>query len=311
VTNGVYKIIRSEIVVESKGVLKLDMLPEILKQCTEKDYNYPPDQYGFFLSLMMKFELCYELDESTMLLPGLLEIQEPNFEFDYEGTLKFVIDYDFLPFSVMPRFIVKMNKDIKNNLCWRTGVVLENKSFNSSAVVRADYEAKKIKIYVKGEQRRDYFAVILQKFREINISFIKLKATERIPLPDNPKVTVSYKHLIKLEMKGDEMYMPEGSDYDYRVSDLLGTVINRSSERMLLEEILQITEMNKSSEKEILEIFKTLQKTETQFDTEKTLFEKIHKILVVRPSILGVAVDVNEIVRMYMRWKKRQHKQNS
>ena len=83
------------------------------------------DQYGFFISLMKKFELSYDLDNSTVLLPASLEIQEPDFEFDYEGTLRFVIDYDFLPPSVMPRFIVKMNRDIKDDLRWRTGVVLE------------------------------------------------------------------------------------------------------------------------------------------------------------------------------------------
>lgn len=63
---------------------------------------------------MKKFELSYDLDDLTMLLPSLLEIQEPNFKFDYKGALRFVIDYDFLPPSVMPRFIVKMNRDIKD-----------------------------------------------------------------------------------------------------------------------------------------------------------------------------------------------------
>jgi|GEM_PF-6748312 internalin A len=36
--------------------------------------------------------------------------------------------------------------------------------------------------------------------------------------------------------------MPDGSDDEYNVSDLLGTVINGSNERALLEEILRITE---------------------------------------------------------------------
>ena len=120
-------------------------------------------------------------------------------------------------------------------------------------MVRADIEAKRISIYVNGGQKRDYFSVILQRFREINNSFEKLKATEKIPLPDDPEVTVSYDHLIKLELKGRETYMPDGSDNEYNVSDLLGTVINRSNERALLEEILRITEMNRSSYKEILE----------------------------------------------------------
>lgn len=280
------------------------MLSEILKQTAEKDFNYSPDQYGFFVSLMKKFELSYDLDNNTMLLPGLLEIQEPNFEFDYERTLKFIIDYDFFPPSVMPRFIVKMNRNIKDDLCWRTGVVLEDKSFCSTAVVRADVEAKRISIYVNGKQKRDYFAIILQKFREINNSFEKLKATEKIPLPDEPEVTVTYDHLIKLESKGIENYIPDGSDNEYSVSYLLGRVINRSNERALLEEILRITEFNRSSEIEILEILRKLQEIEEESDNEDTLLEKLNKIVMAEPNICGIGLRLNEIVKLYLKSKK-------
>lgn len=304
VTDAVYKLVNSKEIAESRGVLKLDMFAEILKQKTERDFHYPPDQYGFFISLMKKFELAYEIDDSTLLFPCLLEIQEPDFEFDYEGTLKFIIDYDFLPPSVMPRFIVKMNRDIKDDLRWRTGVVLEDKGYHSTAVVRADIEAKRVSIYVNGNQRRDYFAVILQRFREINNNFEKLKATEKIPLPDNPEVTVSYDHLIKLELKGRETYMPDGSDNEYDVSDLLGTVINRSNERALLEEILRITEMNRSNGNEILKILRKLQEVEEESDTEDTLMEKLNNIVMAEPNFYGFGLKLNEIMRIYIKSKK-------
>lgn len=305
VTNAVYKIVNSREIAESKGILKPDsMLPEILKKNTEADFCYPPYQYGFFVSLMKKFELSYDLDDNTVLLPASLEIQEPDFEFDYEGTLRFVIDYDFLPPSVMPRFIVKMNRDIKDDLRWRTGVVLENKGYHSTAVIRADIEAKRISIYVNGNQRRDYFSVILQMFREINNSFEKLKAIEKIPLPDNPEVTVSYDHLIKLELKGRETYMPDGSDDEYNVSDLLGTVINRSNERALLEEILRIAEMNGSNGNEILKILRKLQEIEEESDTEDTLLEKLNKIVMAEPNFYGVGLRLNEIMKIYLKSKK-------
>lgn len=303
VTNAVYKIITSKIIAESKGILKPDdMLPEILKQRSKNDFYYPPYQYSFFVSLMRKFELSYDLDNSTILLPTSLEIQEPNFEFEFNGALKFIIDYDFFPSSVMPRFIVKMHGDIKDDLRWTTGVVLENINFNSYAVIRADNEAKRINIYVSGEQRRDYFAVILQKFREINNSFRKLKATEKIPLPDKPAVTVSYSHLIKLEKKGIENYMPDGSDYEYKVSDLLGTIINRSSERLLLEEILQITKINKENEKEILKVVRKLQEIETGNESDDTLFNNLIDAISVDLPLIPISLDlskIRKIVKLY------------
>jgi small GTP-binding protein len=332
VTNAVYRIINSKEIVDSRGILKPnDMLPNILKQDTENKFYYPPHQYGFILNLMKKFELSYDLDDRAVLLPNLLEIQEPNFEFDYEGALKFVIDYDFLPPSVMPRFIVKMNRDIKDKIRWRTGVVLEDKGFKSNAVIKADNEAKRISIYVDGDQKRDYFAVILQKFREINNSFEKLKATEKIPLPDEPEVTVGYEHLIKLELRGIETYMPDGSDNEYKVSELLGTVINGNGLMEILEilqktemneykvsellgtvingnglmeilEILQKTEMN---EKEILKILQNIQKIESESNVEESRLEKINRSITLNPNICGVGPNINEMIKLYLERKKR------
>ncbi len=304
VTNAVYRMVNSKEVASSGGVLKLDMFAEILKENNGEKFYYPPDQYGFILSLMKKFELSYELDSSTVLLPALLEIQQPDFEFDDGSALKFIIDYDFLPPSVMPRFIVKMNMDIKGDLRWRTGVVLEAKAFSATAVIKSDNDARRISIYVNGAQKRDYFAVILQNFREINNSFEKLKAVEKIPLPDDPEVTVSYKHLVKLELKGTEEYMPDGSDKEYNVSELLGTVINDSSMMKLVKEILRNTEINKKYGMEIFETLQKLQEIANESDSEETLFEKINNVVTIDPSFCGVGVNLSEIVKLYFKWKK-------
>ncbi len=302
VTNAVYKMVNSKEVASSGGILKLDMFAEILKENNGGKFYYPPDQYGFILSLMKKFELCYELNGHTVLLPALLEIQQPDFDFDDESALKFIIDYDFLPPSVMPRFIVKMNMDIKGDLRWRTGVVLESKAFSATAVVKSDNEARKISIYVNGAQKRDYFAVILQNFREINNSFEKLKAIEKIPLPDEPEVSVGYEHLIKLELRGIETYMPDGSDNEYNVSELLGTVINGNGLIEILKEILQKTEMN---EKEILKILKDLQKIESGSETEGSMLEKINRSITMNPTVFGVGPNINEMINLYLEKKKR------
>jgi len=85
------------------------------------------------------------------------------------------MEYDFLPKSVMPRFIVKMHKDIKDDLRWRTGVVLEDKSLQAIAVIKADERDRKIFISVNGDQKRDYFSIIRKTFRDINGRFEKLE----------------------------------------------------------------------------------------------------------------------------------------
>ena len=277
VTTAVYKIINSKDLAQSKGLLKLSLLDKILKQEKKTDYYYTWDKYRYIIDLMQKFELCYEIDCETILIPDLLEIQEPSFDLNYTTALKFLIQYDFLPRSIMPRFMVKMHKCIKPGLQWRTGVVLEDKTFHCIAVIKSDEEEKRIYIYVQGEQKRDYFAAILFTFREINNSFEKLEAIENVPMPDEPNVTVSYKHLIRLEQRGREYYEPDGSEKEYNVKDLLGTVY-----------------VKKKSEDEVLQI---LRKLKEKSDNEETLLQKATNTILLQPNIMGFGINLNNLIK--------------
>jgi small GTP-binding protein len=221
VTEAVYKIINSEILAKCSGMLKLEFLEKILKQKDKNDYFYPPDKYKYIIQLMKKFELCYDIDRERVLIPDLLEVEEPSFDFDYGASLKFVLEYDFLPRSVMPRFILRMHRDIKENLQWRTGLFLEDKAFHSTAVVKEDERERKIFIYVTGEQKQYYFAVIRYTFRDINHSFEKLQVSERVPVPDDPAITVSYDHLLQLKKMNQKDYIPEGAKKAYNIDSLL------------------------------------------------------------------------------------------
>ncbi len=204
VTEAVYKIINSPKVAKHKGILKPSFLDDILKQRSEDDYYYPPDKFHYIVELMKKFELCYQLEKGDVLIPDLLDVQESEFKFDYEGSLKFIFEYDFLPRLVMPRFIVRMHNDIKENRRWRTGVLLQNKDSDGRAVVKADNEEKKIFIYVSGQEKRDYFAVIRHTLRDINAGFEKINAVEKVPLPGSESIAVKYKELTGLKQMGEQ-----------------------------------------------------------------------------------------------------------
>ncbi|MCI5164221.1 MAG: hypothetical protein D3917_19850 [Candidatus Electrothrix sp. AX5] len=186
---------------------------------------------------MRKFELCYELEDGQVLIPDLLEVSEPPFDFDEQGTLCFLLEYkDFLPPSVMPRFIVKRHKEIKDSLRWRSGVVLRHPQLNAEAVVRADSEARCIHIAVIGKERKVYLALIWLCLREINASFEGLKVSERVPLPDQPSISVDYQSLLNNLEQEVERFVPEGSDKAYSVKKLLEGVhfdSQSEGERML------------------------------------------------------------------------------
>jgi len=240
VTQAIYKIINARRVTENKGILEFDDLEIILEPEDEHDYVYPGEQHTYIVGLMKTFELCYPLDEQRVLIPDLLPVEEPDFSFDQ--TLQVQLHYNFLPKSVMPRFIVRRHRDIKNNLRWRTGVVLsDDKTSQTIAVVKADNEARKIYISVSGPQPRDYFAIVRKTFKDINNSFEKIEVDEQVCLPDYPSVTVNMASLQNMEKHGKTTFEPEelikqGIFKQYNVQELLGTVVipgkNRENEEM-------------------------------------------------------------------------------
>ncbi|RPI17218.1 MAG: GTP-binding protein [Ignavibacteriae bacterium] len=225
-TTAVYRILNSEMLSDSRGILDIRQLNSIL----DDPDLYPANQYNYIIEIMKKFELCYLVKNNTILIPDLLGVDEPQFEFNYHNSLKFLFKYDFLPKSIMPRFIVKMNNDIKKDLRWRTGLVIENDGFSSIALIIADEEEKKIFIWVQGEQKRDYFSVIRHNLREINKSFKKIDAAELIPLPGGEDITVEYKELIGYEKANKKEYFVGKIDISYNVKELLNG-IEREDER--------------------------------------------------------------------------------
>ncbi len=226
VTEAVYKIITSDKLQNKKGMLKTKLLTEILKKKNEIDYQYPRNTHKFIIDLMEKFELCYFINKNTILIPDLLEIQQPDFKLDNPNSLKFIIEYNFLPNSIMPRFIVRNHTDIKKGLQWRNGVVLEDKSINSMSIIKVDKEDKKIYIYVDGESKKEYLSIIRKSFREINAGFENMPVKELVPLPDNPIITIDYKELVAFEKASKDEYFVWQLNKNYSVKQLLHGVEN-------------------------------------------------------------------------------------
>ena len=237
VTEAVYKIINSEKLAQKKGYLNKKDLEYILNaetfnkdeyHASLKDTKYKTREQQYIISLMKTFELCYSIDDDNMVLvPDLLEVQEPEFvkTFDKKNALKFLYQFDFLPPSIIPRFIVKMNKDIKaDDLQWRTGVVLEDRNSNTTAIVKADKEAKKISIYVNGEQKRYYCSVIRYTLNELIRTFEKLDLKELVPLPDNEEIPIEYEELIGYENAGKDEYFIGKLNKTYSVTKLLSGI---------------------------------------------------------------------------------------
>jgi internalin A len=284
VTQAVYKIITAKEMADSKGLLRLERLAEILRQNGDERHSWPVHTHVFILELMKKFQLCWGIGEQAVLLPQLLPVAEPEFDFDYSGALGFVLHYhDFLPPSVFPRFMVKVHQSIKPGLCWRTGVVLEDTASGSLAAVKADIEARRIRFWVHGPRRKEYLTFLWFSLREINDSFKQLNVSERIPMPDAPYVSADYQTLLNCLKEGMERYMPDRAEKSYSVKELLGLVEPKDEE----------------------ELVRLMRKINEHLDEKESTAETVSSILEVKPGLFGISLNVNELFTKILGRKKQ------
>ena len=221
VTNGVYSIINNIKLLRNRdGILKIKSLTKILDHA-----KYPPHAHLFILKMMKKFEICFEFEGSggeKYLIPDLLSEQE-LYTGEWEDSLRFEFHYDVLPGSIITRFIVRMNAFIMQNTYWKNGVVLRSEDKKNKALIVSDEDEGIISISVSGPEGSRYqlLSLIRTEFHAIHSSLQRIEIDERIPLPDNPHITVSYDHLRLLRSKGISDYIPEGSEKAYSVRLLL------------------------------------------------------------------------------------------
>ena len=104
---------------------------------------------------------------------------------------------------------------------WRSGVVLHRDG--CQAIVRTDSHERRVSIHITGNeaQRRGLLAIIRERFAEQHRDLKGLTVEERVPVPGEPGVTVSYRHLLLLEEDGEVWCQPEGMRKKVLVADLL------------------------------------------------------------------------------------------
>ena len=204
VTQAVYRLLTVVNERQTGGVFHLRDLRQVL------DLNlYPTHQHRFLLDLMVKFELCFPLDEQATryLIPTLLPKEQPLAvqSWPFAESLAFAIHYHAsMPDSIFSRFMVRKYTLIEPSVYWRSGVALAYTG--SRALVKVDHERKRLEIWVTGPPatRRALLTLIRGELDGIHASFApdSLDAKEMAPLPDFPGQAISYQQLLNLEKRG-------------------------------------------------------------------------------------------------------------
>ncbi len=234
VTEGVYAILNCKKLQDRHGTFHINDLDAILDPA-----RYPANKHYFIVDMMRKFQLCFPLTDApdSYLLPDLLPPQQPELDWSPtsstgsgQGFLSFQYHYDYLPKSVISRFIVLAHQWIADKIYWQTGVGLRHK--DNEALVKADLADRRIFIYVRGrEQERRFFLFHIRAlFEQIHKSIEGLQPQEMVGLPDpstgsgQTGIVVPYEHLLNLEEMGQMEFVPQGAKKLYKVRELLNGV---------------------------------------------------------------------------------------
>lgn len=218
VTGGVYGILNSNIMFQSRGILMISELKEILDS-----KEYPEDTHPYIIDMMLKFELCFAIEgeKDRYLIPDLLPKEAPDLNWDDADALNFQYHYNVLPGSIISRFIVRARSLISQNTYWRTGVLLKHNG--NKAMIKADLGEGRIYISISGKEktRRELLAIIRSHFDDIHKTIAELEAREMVPVPGHKDVFVEYDYLRDLEDMGEETFVPPRLRERVRVSWLL------------------------------------------------------------------------------------------
>lgn len=218
VTDGVYKLVNSELLLNKMGRVSFDEVCSIL----ENSRFLKNKEVIYLLDIMKRFELCYEVPDikDVFFVPDAFqahqgefaELQEGKFIFDLvpgdKDSLRwidFIYLYDFLPESIFPRFIHKTHHLIFKNQCWKSGVILEYEG--RKALIKADSFRNIITIRVSGVGKlRSFLSLIREKFESIHSTINQLNVNSKIPLDKSGEILIDYNDLVSCEDHNIQKY---------------------------------------------------------------------------------------------------------
>jgi internalin A len=142
-------------------------------------------------------------------------------DFEEKGSLQLELEYaKKAPPSVLPRFIVQMHPWVVAKKAWRSGVFLNHPNWEAKALIRLDELDRRIRIWVKGKERRKLMDFVRDTLGNLNREFKDLAVEELVPL-DNGVAFVSYSELVSAEEMGEEFYTSLKLKKKFMVADLL------------------------------------------------------------------------------------------
>lgn len=253
ITQGVYKIITAKKTAHLFGQIEVGDFKELLQPTNDGDYTYQENHYGYILSMMKKFDLCYTPDDKTLLIPSAFG-KAPKVEYsDFRGEqvrtyiLQFV---DYMPLALIHKYIAKKLPDVYDNNFWYSGIVIKDCKSDSLAMVHADKEAKRIYIRIKGESPLGMWEHVRREYSEITSNYANIKYKELVSLDDSAQNVVDYEDLVSHLKARKATYFHPKLVQEFNVGYLMGMFESKEASLQKIEKgtinVLERQEPDKS-----------------------------------------------------------------
>lgn len=236
-THNIYELQTSKEMVRSQvdnGRVSPSALQKILADIQMEDAHWELLQ-----KLMQKYALCLQLSDDDLIFTRLLPVEEPLLLLpDNANVIRFTYSYNFLPESVLPRFIgafqeLRLQTLIYEAL-WQRGVFLRVESLHLLMKIEPGSRRLDLSLFGTESQAANH---LLEEVRrvlgQVHDQIAHLQVEQFIPVIDSSgrELFVPYEHLIALQMAGHEKFIPYGGNEAIRVRDLLHLVEARHWER--------------------------------------------------------------------------------
>jgi small GTP-binding protein len=282
-TNAVYRIVDAKDVIKNCGKFSFQQLKDIWTE-------YPEEKHLHLVELMKKFELCFQLpNQNEYIIPELLQPSAPALNWNYDGSLQFEYHYQFMPSGILTRFIVINHHLIDQDLYWKNGAVFKREE--TKALVSSDPFTRKLQIWIDGPEKKELLSILREKMDYIHKTMNQPPVKEMIRCICSECNTrepffFEYATLKKFYYKGKREVTCSRSAEDVSIEVMLG----------------RIEAVGKTAEQEILEI---LRRMKSKDDNEESLIKKANEIIQLKPSFMGIGININEVIKSLLKKDKR------
>jgi internalin A len=176
-TDAVYNVLDNDKVIQNNGCFSKTDLKEIWD---DVKYEEMQDE---LLELMIRYELCYQLeDNNKYIAPQLLQVERPiyNEKYSRDEAIEIKYVYKFMPQGLMTQLIVRLHRFLKNQqLVWRSGAIFIWE--DSEAEVIETYAENEIVIKVKGKNKKALFLLITESIERLSFKYSNIRFDKQIP----------------------------------------------------------------------------------------------------------------------------------